>query len=334
LSEQKSATECESWLKRVHSVQTSRMTPEMRETMRVKVERSRMAEQSRRKCKAAKSHCVRSKALMTEGLRQMSEARAPEEFSMVHSRWSEAQNASEKRQEVALSKVAAMENIEEAVVMNAADEEEEEQGGLEEVAALIGAPTSSALVLVPGGSSGNEDEFQKLLQQLRIEPTDDTEMAAKFGLYETYGTQVEKMRATLFGLYDENKETLPGAVRKDLQMQLEKVDSAEAMGIYDEAREWFVYQMMKKAGQNNTNMSTIMDGFEKRLEFLAANDQDECPVCLEKFSESLPAETLGCCHKVCNDCWAHWCTVTHGHPFCPLCKNEAFIEELHRRASD
>lgn len=273
---------------------------------------------------------------MTEGLRQMSTASAPEDFSHVHSRWAAAQNASEKRQEVALSKVAECERVDEAAVMRIEEEAEEEEGGMMEVAALIGAPTPSALVR--GASDGSrdgseEDEFQNLLKQLRKEPSDDTEMAAKFGLYETYGQQVEKMRGTLFGLYDENKATLPEAVRKDLEKQLKKVDSAEAMGIYDEAREWFVYQMMKKAGDNNTNMGNVMDGFEKRLEFLAANDQDECPVCLEKFSGELPAETLGCCHKVCSDCWANWCTVMHGHPFCPLCKNEEFVEELHRQAS-
>merc|ERR1712176_331248 len=98
-------------------------------------------------------------------------------------------------------------------------------------------------------------------------------------------------------------------------------------GIPDDAREWFVYHMMRQAQKNNTKMGGILDGFEKKLEFLGANEQSECPICLECFSESgeHAAETLGCCHKVCKDCWANWSSVMHGRPFCPLCKEDAFL---------
>lgn len=318
----------------MHEVQTSRMTPEMREDLRMKVERSRVAEASRRKVKAVKSHAVRSKALVSEGLRQMSAASAPSEFMMVHDRWSAAQEASSKRQDVALSKMSALEHCDaaEAMVMRVEEEDEEEEEGMAEAAALVGASAPSVLARVPSGD-GADDEFQKLLQQLRNEPTGDDELAAKFGLYETYGGQVEKMRSTVFGLYDENKPALPDAVKNDMEKQLQQIDREEAMGIPDDAHGWFVYHMMKQAGCNNESMSGIMENFEKRLEFLANNDQDECPICLEKFSSACPADTLGCCHKVCHDCWTHWVAVMHGHPFCPLCKNEEFVETLHRRAS-
>lgn len=215
--------------------------------------------------------------------------------------------------------------------MHAEDEDDEEDAGMAEVAALVGAGEPSAL-----GQLSNEAadrEFHELLKQLKTEPTGDQELQAKFQLYEHYSEEVVKMRATVFGLYEDNKPTLPEAISAEMKRQLDRIDSNVNMGIQDDAREWFVYLMMRQAGANNSTMGRILDNFEKRLEFLAKNDQDECPVCLEKFSAECPPNTLGCCHKVCHECWTHWAAVMNGHPFCPLCKNEDFVETLHRRAS-
>jgi len=104
------------------------------------------------------------------------------------------------------------------------------------------------------------------------------------------------------------------------------------MGIPDDSNKWFVYHMMKQAGKNNKSMAAILGDFEKKLDFLAKSEQEECPICLEIFSKDLPAETLGCCHRVCRDCWAHWSSVMHGHPFCPLCRNDEFLEAVASRA--
>jgi len=329
----KSPEEVQRWLSKVHEVQTSRMTPERKAEVHMKAERSQMAEASRRKCKAVKSHAVRSKALVSEGLRQMSTASAPAHFLAVQDRWSMAQQASASRQATALERVdgARAEGAENAMVMHAEDEDDEEDAGMAEVAALVGAGEPSAL-----GQLSNEaadKEFHELLKQLKTEPTGDQELQAKFQLYESYSEEVVKMRATVFGLYEDNKPTLPEAISAEMKRQLDRIDSDVNMGIQDDAREWFVYLMMRQAGANNSTMGLILDNFEKRLEFLAKNDQDECPVCLEKFSAECPPNTLGCCHKVCHECWTHWAAVMNGHPFCPLCKNEEFVETLHRRAS-
>merc|ERR1712139_53684 len=157
-------------------------------------------------------------------------------------------------------------------------------------------------------------------------------MMAKFALYETYSQQVQKVRETLFALFEDSRPTLPEAVVKDVEKQLRRIDRQEAMGIQDDASEWFVYHMMKQAGKNNRSMAAILEDFEKKLDFLAKSEQEECPICLEAFSEELPAETLGCCHRVCKDCWAHWSSVMHGNPFCPLCRNEEFIQAVASRA--
>jgi len=332
-------TECDAWMQRIHEVQTSRMSPEMRDEIHRRVERQRVAESSRMKVKAVKGHAMRSKALVSEGLRQMESASNASDFKAVHDRWQSAAEASERRQVAVLSKCRARCEAKEAEVLRVAEEEEEEEAaGFAEAAQLVGAAAPAVLRRAVsdesdgGGGAGEGDDFQKLLNQLQREPTNDEELAAKFGLYETYGEQVQKMRGTLFGLYDENKETLPDSVKKDTEKQLKNIDSAEAMGIPDDARGWFVYHMMKRAGRNNETMNTVMTDFEKKLEFLANSEQNECPICLEDFTADSPAETLGCCHKVCRSCWEHWTEVMHGHPFCPLCRNEEFVETLvHRR---
>lgn len=173
-----------------------------------------------------------------------------------------------------------------------------------------------------------------LLQQLTQEPTDGAECAAKFSLYEGYASEVENMRNTLFTFHEESTPTLPSAIVTDMDQQLRGIDCAEAMRIPDRSREWFVYHMMRQAERNNMKMAGILDAFDKKLKFLAQNDQMECPVCLDSFDDGAKtAETLGCCHKVCRECWHNWAKVMHGRPFCPFCRHEEFIGAVAARAS-
>ena len=73
-----------------------------------------------------------------------------------------------------------------------------------------------------------------------------------------------------------------------------------------------------------------------KLEQMAS--QDECPVCLETFEDigklegnedaaNGGATALGCCHKVCTECWDHWRPM-QGGGFCPLCRHEEFAVRL------
>jgi len=203
----------------------------------------------------------------------------------------------------------------------------------EDLAAPLGAPRASAKG--KGDGKGCASTVDNLMTQLRKEPQDEAECAAKFMLYEGYASEVEQMRGTLFKFHEETRLTVPAVIKADMDAQVEGIDTTEAMGIQDDAREWFVFHMMSKAERNNFKMAGILDGFEKKLEFLAANNQSECPVCLEDFSaegERAP-ETLGCCHKVCTSCWDHWSSVMHGRPFCPLCRHEAFLGAVAARVS-
>ncbi|CAJ1353545.1 unnamed protein product [Effrenium voratum] len=148
-------------------------------------------------------------------------------------------------------------------------------------------------------------------------------------LPEGYAQEVEQMRGTLMTFHEETCSTVPESVAADMGKRVKGIDSTEAMGIPDEAREWFVFHMMKQAERNNVSMARILEDFQKKLEFLAKNDQQECPVCLEPFEAEgeHAAATLGCCHKVCKECWETWSQLMHGRAFCPLCRHEEFLGE-------
>merc|ERR1719442_92277 len=220
-----------------------------------------------------------------------------------------------------------------AVLLRSAAEEEAEAMG--EAADLMGTVDAGAMAavgmegLAPAGERrpSGAGAVQALLEQLRSEPDSEAECAAKFVLYEGYGREVEDQRETLLKFHGESRETLPAAVARDMDRRVGAIDSREAMGIPDDAREWFVYHMMRQAERNNFHLAKMLSDFEQKLAFLAKNDQPECPVCLERFSDAGPrvAETLGCCHKVCHECWDHWTAITSGRPFCPLCRRDEFL---------
>jgi len=361
-------------------------TPEEWKAAQQRIEQARTVEMSYRKCRAVKSHTIRTRSLACEGLRQMSMSSDPCEHLAAQGRWKSAQEASKSLQEKHMLRCdAAMAKQELAAVLSDADEEEQE--AMEEVAGLVGAEDAQAMasagaegleatafasrggssrsagVVASGGSFfsgplstatsvlrrwvGRPDEsaarrplgqpveavnvgggaVQALLAQLRLEPANEEECAAKFSLYEGYASEVEQMRKTITKFHEDSRPNVPATVANDMDKQVRGIDCEEAMGIPDGAREWFVFHMMRQSERNNLNMARILEGFEKKLEFLAANDQAECPICLEAFAtEGLHvAETLGCCHKVCRDCWNSWHSVTHGRPFCPLCRHDAFL---------
>lgn len=220
-----------------------------------------------------------------------------------------------------------------------ADEEIESSANSSESEVDMPSDTRQASQLQPGSIRGSKPTGEAsvmaaLLTQLRHEPKDEEECAAKFSLYEGYASEVENMRNTLLTFHAESCPTFPPAVATDMDRQIKAVDSEDAMRIPDRSREWFVYHMMRQAERNNLKMAGILEVFDKKLKFLAENDQAECPVCLESFGSGEHApETLGCCHKVCKECWHQWSKVVRGRAFCPLCRNEEFLGAVAARAS-
>jgi hypothetical protein len=165
-----------------------------------------------------------------------------------------------------------------------------------------------------------------LISQLKKEPRSDEEKASKFMLYEAYSMEVQSMRATLLEAHQDCRPFLNYAAAADIKQEITRIDSREAMSIPNES-EWFVYHMMRVAERNNNNMARIFESIERAVNFEGASEGSECPMCLERF-DGTRLLTLGCCHKVCHDCWKHWIDVMHAlakHPFCPTCSATDFM---------
>jgi len=254
---------------------------------------------------------------------------APAEYSAAQQRWQTAQDASAGLQAQALNQLSGQA----ATVLRST--EDERRQNLAQVSELAGVGDFAAVAADAerAGASGDAT-VDDLLQQLRTEPQENEECSAKFTLYEAFFSQVEQTRGSLLDFYKESVSTLPAAVAADMEKSIKAIDSAQAMGIPDDTRNWFAYHMMRRASQNNGSMASTLRDFEKRLEFLAKQTETDCPVCLEPFSESgsRTAETLGCCHKVCNECWRHWTQIMRGSPFCPLCRHDAFVNVVAQQA--
>jgi hypothetical protein len=171
-------------------------------------------------------------------------------------------------------------------------------------------------------------ELHALLEQLAAEPTNDAETAAKFLLFENFLSNVTAIREETISFWNSSKDQFVGSTRTAGDSDIQGIDSEDGMGIQDDPRKWFVYSMTKKASDNSTRISQILAGFRARLDLLS-HDIGECPYCLEQMQLE-NSTILGCCHRVCTDCWTHWVEMKREAAFCPLCRHEEFIAEVLR----
>jgi len=188
----------------------------------------------------------------------------------------------------------------------------------------------SAMIAAGADLDVDDDEMAKLLNELRMEPVDDVGREAKFKLYEKFQETICDARKALFKFWQDCKKdfakdsgdsTVSAAVRT-VENDLKDIDRARNMGFPDmSGSAWFVYHMAVKVEKNNALLDRILKGIETKIELLAK--QDDCPICLENLDDS-PA-VLGCCHKVCSECWAHWSAMQGSNAFCPLCKHNDFL---------
>lgn len=171
-----------------------------------------------------------------------------------------------------------------------------------------------------------------LLDSLKIEPTDETELSAKFMIFENILGTVSDIREETIAFWEANKDQFSGASYASCNKEIQSIDNSDAMGLTEyesRGREWFVYFMTKKANKNSAMIAQVLAKLRSRLEILA-QELGECPCCLDNLTAEA-CTTLGCCHRVCNDCWQHWKQLKEAAgatPFCPLCKHEEFIEEI------
>jgi len=182
------------------------------------------------------------------------------------------------------------------------------------------------------------DELTQLLQQLRREPDNDEERAAKFVLYEKYADTVSDARKATLEFWQEALLEFEGGARAKVEHDIKKLDGHQNLGFdfAQAAQRWFVYDMVQQAHRNADTIEQLLSGIRTKLELLGS--QAECPICFEPFQEDdavtgagdtgRPAATLSCCHKVCKECWAHWQGINPHNAFCPLCRQQDFLVRI------
>ena len=180
-------------------------------------------------------------------------------------------------------------------------------------------------------TSSLNEELLALLKQLEIEPKEDSELAAKFALFETFLQKVTVIREQTLQFWDENKDLFEGGSRAAAQKEIKKIDAEDCLGIIDDPRKWFVYSMTKKANDNSGMIAQTLSLLRSRLEQINNEDVGECPFCLDDMGPLKDADqtvVLQCCHRVCKPCWEHWQEVKGARAFCPLCRNQDFVAEV------
>jgi len=268
------------------------------------------------------------------------------------SRWTPtSRNYVEDREEALRTSTVSVENLsrlQRMVSSDAEDEIDDEMDVKDVMTATVRSARADMAMdaledeLAKDGVDTEGDEMEKLLNELRKEPKDDAGRETKFKLYEKYQETIQDARKALFKFWSDCKkefgatdgddgEREKAAAVKQVESDLKRVDDARNLGFPDFQSDcWFVYHMAIKVTKNNTMLGDVLKGIQTKLDVLAK--QDDCPICLEPLDED--PEVLGCCHKVCTECWANWKAMQGARAFCPLCKHNDFLGSVMHDVDD
>ena len=181
-------------------------------------------------------------------------------------------------------------------------------------------------------------QLEEALRQLEKEPEDEASCTAKFALFEGFAKLTEDARTAVQELSATSQSDLNATdasnVAAQIAREVKSIDRPANLGLADDSGgRWFVHGMCKAAYKNQRLLDGVLTSIQSKLELLAA--QTECPICFEAYGQERPATALSCAHKVCRECWGHWCTVAGsngGVAHCPLCRHEEFFEHVMRAA--
>jgi hypothetical protein len=169
-----------------------------------------------------------------------------------------------------------------------------------------------------------------LLDQLRAEPADASELAAKFAIFEEYLATVSALREQVLALWAGARDSFDAAPAAAMDRALAKIDDGANLGVADVAGVWLVHGMLKAATRNHAAIAALVRDLETKLRLIA--DDADCPMCLSSLGEGegrIPAKVLSCCHKTCRPCWTEWVNLRgERNAFCPLCRNVEFVEAV------
>lgn len=346
------------WHHRIRETQSNLLTPEVRERVMKAAQKQQRALKSVKRANYLQRTNYVSSAASATTLRTFSARPTPKEYSDVsanNAKWTtsmqsniarddeEAENELREVEEELRTQWRSMPPVERS---GAIPQAAPNSGGGGILGNIFGfgarrdaaAPVSDILLF--DGLSGAEEQMQAqdalanevttLLEQLAKEPTDEAELAAKFALFENFLNTVVLIRDQTLQFWEENKDQFASADNRALaaaQQEIRHIDNREAMGIVDNPHKWFVYSMTRKANDNSKAIGQTLAKLRSRLELLSREDLGDCPFCLDAMNVDA-STVLGCCHRVCTDCWTHWSALKGNRAFCPLCKHEEFVQEI------
>lgn len=296
------------WLADISSRQQTYVTPEIRNRIQAKGRRQKVRARKKKRAKLYQKTAEISRRAWHQGNQRVM-CSAPQ---FVEESASSSRNQMKSIQSVYQHRSVAYEDD--------AFEEEEEQ--LENLVANLEIAQLADDIQV------DESDINQILNQLKREPTVDSEVKAKFGLFEDYLATVEDSRNATHNFWKECRPDFEAVdnsqhVIKTIEKEIKAIDGEDNLGIMWNPHRWFVYDMTVKADQNNEKLKACLHNLEIKLELL--DKDDECPFCLEAGRNSV---TLGCCHKACEECWTHWQELKGTNAFCPLCRQEDFLENM------
>jgi len=304
------------WLQSCRSVQSERMTPEVKARLQRQAKRQRHYGKKKKRAKCyQKANEISRKAWAQGNLRLMS---AAPEVRMESSK--------------AEVQMKSIQSVYANVDAWGADDDDAENALEHQLAVLETEQIHDAEEASELNIDANDDASiqRQILRQLVQEPKDPKEVEEKFKLYSDLLETVEASRKATNGFWADCKEDFAkaqGNVVAQVEKDIKDIDKEDNLGIAFDGRRWYVYDMTVKADQNNTMIKDILKKIETKLDLLNCND-DDCPFCLEPLSEIGDPVVLGCCHKACRECWEHWQEIKGRNAFCPLCRQDDFLADI------
>eukprot|EP00760_Papus_ankaliazontas_P038965 PhM_4_TR9444/c1_g1_i1/m.59878 len=330
------------WIEKVHAAQFSRMTPAQRDAL---LHRANHAQKSTVAAHSAKSVEYKTRGWKKSAMSALCDMRRDEQeeeeeeecnnnnnnnssSSRMKQTKTKSHDVQTRTRERATRCLAEMEqqtrSYEPAAISRSVQLQQQHQAfHHEDVFPVITEPEAATAAEESTG-----------LESLRVEPTDDEVAAAKFSVFEAFSAKVTAVRDDLMKVVADAEEVLPETANAAVRADVSALDSTRNLGIYNESRNWFVYDMMVQSGKNAATMESLSRGIAAKAELASTNAQPECPICLEVWGEGgeVVPLLLGCCHRVCQPCWVQWTEVqaaAGNTPFCPLCRHAEFLDVVH-----
>jgi hypothetical protein len=328
------------WQRHVYSLQSQRCTPAMRQ----QYQQQEQAKQARKK--RIETSCKSARRLETANyLSSASNMHTLQTFSAPVSRGGSKSDVYSKSTPKTYDRARKIQQSCERRAVENDNNEVEDEDLLEVTSKLaqdlaVSSPALISSVRTFGVMSASQrteatnsinSELITLLKELEVEPREDSELTAKFALFETFLQTVTVIREQTLEFWRDNKDLFEGGMNVAAQREVDKIDAEDCMGIVDDPRRWFVYAMTKKANENSGKIALTLSLLRSRLEQINNEDVGECPFCLEDMGPMKGCNettVLSCCHRVCTPCWQQWQAVKGSHAFCPLCRSDEFVAEV------